>query len=61
MVLKICYIVVIQDMIKYYKNSNISKLQNLKLEHKCIILGSSWMKEENLVAEKLMKLKMLIG
>ena len=30
---------------------NISKLQNLKLEHKCIILGSSWMKEENLVAE----------
>ena len=30
---------------------NISKLQNLKIEHKCIILGSSWRKEENLVAE----------
>ena len=27
---------------------NISKLQNLKLDHKCIILGSSWMKKRKI-------------
>ena len=33
------------------QESNLSKIQDLKIDHNCIILGSSWEKEEELVAE----------